>query len=218
MRGKRLRVLLSVAAVIVIIAVVAGIWLYSNNKRYISTDDAYVDGRQLVIGAPATGKVVDWTGDVGSTFGTGSTVGSIQVNSGDSASDVPIPVPTNATIVERSAVDNEYVGMGTPLAYAYNMNDLWITANVKESFMKSLAVGEAVDVTFDSYPGLTLHGQIARIGLATASTFSLLPSGSDNANFTKVQQVVPVKITVQGYQGLGLVPGLSATVRIHKQQ
>lgn len=217
MRGKRVKILLSVASVIVIIAAVAGFWLYNNARLYISTDDAYVDGRQLVIGAPAAGKVVDWRGVVGTTFGSGSTIGAIQVKSGDSTSDVPIPVPTNATIVQRSAVDNEFVAPGTPLAYAYNMNNLWVTANVKETYLNGLRIGEKVDVTVDSYPGVVLHGQVEQIGLATANEFALLPSSSNNANFTKVTQVVPVKISIEGYQGLGLIPGLSVSVKIHKQ-
>lgn len=217
MGSKRLRILLSVTLVIVVIAAVAGTWLYNNARLYISTNDAYVDGRQLVIGAPAAGKIVNWSGVTGTTFGAGSTVGDIQVKSGDSTSDVPIPVPTNATIVQRSAVNNEFVAPGTPLAYAYNMSNLWVTANVKETDLHALKIGEKVDVTVDAYPGVVLHGNIEQIGLATANEFALLPSSSNNANFTKVTQVVPVKISIQGYQGLGLVPGLSVSVRIHKQ-
>ncbi|RIV18605.1 HlyD family efflux transporter periplasmic adaptor subunit [Alicyclobacillaceae bacterium I2511] len=216
MGAKKVRILLGLALMLVVIGGVVGAWLYNNARLYISTDDAYVDGRQIVIAAPASGKVVDWTGFVGTTFSTGSTVGSIQVETGNATSDVPIPVPTNATIVQRSAVDNEFVAPGTPLAYAYDMNNLWITANVKETLLYGLKVGDRVDVTVDAYPGVRLQGQVARIGLATANTFSLLPTSSNNANFTKVTQVVPVKITIQGYQSLGLVPGLSATVRIHK--
>lgn len=217
MGSKRLRILLSMTLVIVVIAAVAGTWLYNNARLYISTNDAYVDGRQLVIGAPAAGKIVNWSGVTGTTFGAGSTVGDIQVKSGDSTSDVPIPVPTNATIVQRSAVNNEFVAPGTPLAYAYNMSNLWVTANVKETDLHALKIGEKVDVTVDAYPGVVLHGSVEQIGLATANEFALLPSSSNNANFTKVTQVVPVKISIQGYQGLGLVPGLSVSVRIHKQ-
>ncbi len=217
MKAKKVTILVGLAAVLVAIGVIAAIWLYNNGRLYLSTEDAYVDGRQIVIGAPASGKVVDWSGRVGSTFSAGSTVGSIQTQMGNAASDVSIPVPTNATIVDRSAVNNEFVAAGTPLAYAYNMNDLWVTANINETQLHSLKLGDVVDVSVDGYPGMQLEGQVARIGLATANTFSLLPSSSSNANFTKVNQVIPVKINIQGYQGLGLIPGLSVTVRIHLQ-
>ncbi len=217
MSKKKVSILIGIAVVLVVIGIVLAINLYNNARMYVSTDDAYVDGRQLVIGAPASGKVVDWSGTVGTTFSAGSTVGSIQTQMGNSTSDVPIPVPSNATIVDRSAVNNEFVAAGTPLAYAYNMNNLWVTANINETQLHELKLGDAVDVTVDAYPGEVLHGQVERIGLATANTFSLLPSSSNNANFTKVNQVVPVKIDIQGYQGLGLIPGLSVSVRIHLQ-
>ena len=217
MKAKKVTILVGLAAVLVAIGVITALWLYNNGRLYLSSEDAYVDGRQIVIGAPASGKVVDWSGFVGSTFSSGSTVGAIQTQMGNAASDVSIPVPTNATIVDRSAVNNEFVAAGTPLAYAYNMNDLWVTANINETQLHSLKLGDVVDVSVDGYPGMQLEGQVARIGLATANTFSLLPSSSSNANFTKVNQVIPVKINIQGYQGLGLIPGLSVTVRIHLQ-
>ena len=217
MKAKKVTILVGLAAVLVAIGVITALWLYNNGRLYLSSEDAYVDGRQIVIGAPASGKVVDWSGYVGSTFSSGSTVGAIQTQMGNAASDVSIPVPTNATIVDRSAVNNEFVAAGTPLAYAYNMNDLWVTANINETQLHSLKLGDVVDVSVDGYPGMQLEGQVARIGLATANTFSLLPSSSSNANFTKVNQVIPVKITIQGYQGLGLIPGLSVSVRIHLQ-
>ena len=217
MNSKKVSILIGLAVVLVVIGAVLAIVLYNNARLYVSTDNAYVDGRQLVIGAPASGKVVNWIGKVGTTFNAGSTVGAIQTQMGNSVSDVPIPVPTNATIVERSAVNNEFVGAGTPLAYAYNMNDLWVTANIDETQLHELKLGDQVDVSVDAYPGETLEGKVERIGLATANTFSLLPSSSNNANFTKVNQVVPVKISIQGYQGLGLIPGLSVSVRIHLQ-
>lgn len=217
MKSKKVSILVGLAAVLVVIGAIVGIWLYNNARLYVGTDDAYVDGRQLVIGAPASGKVVNWSGFVGTTFSAGSTVGAIQTQVGDATSDVPIPVPTNATIVERSAVNNEFVAAGTPLAYAYNMSSLWVTANINETDLHTLKLGDKVDVTFDAYPGIRLEGRLERIGLATANEFSLLPSSNTNANFTKVNQVVPVKVSISGYQGLGLVPGLSATVRIHLQ-
>lgn len=217
MKSRKMKLFFSLGLATFIIIAFIGILLYNRARLYISTDDAHVDGRQIVISAPTSGKIVDWRGTVGTTLSSGNTVGSVQMKYGDSTSDVPIPVPSNATIVQRSVVNNEFVSPGTPLAYAYNMNDLWITVNVKETYLSYLRLGENVDVTVDSYPGMVLHGKVEQIGLATAAVFSLLPSSSDNANFTKVTQVVPVKITIRGYQGLGLIPGMSVSVRIHKR-
>lgn len=202
------------------IVVVAGLvfgGLYLNHSRqFVSTDDAYIDGQQLTVSAPSTGKVVDWTGHVGATFNSNATVGEIQTTSGDSTSTVPIPAPNDVTIVQRDTTDNEFVAAGTPLAYAYDMNKLWVTVNVKETLVHEIHVGDPVDISVDAYPGQTFHGQVARIGLATGNTFSLVPSASNNANFTKVTEVVPVKVTFTTYPGVSIIPGFSVSARIHK--
>ncbi|GMA51007.1 multidrug resistance protein A [Alicyclobacillus contaminans] len=217
MSAKGRKIILTIVAVVVVVGALVGAWIYHQSQLYLSTDDAYIDGREIVVSASASGQLENWSGHEGATFQQGSTVGQIEARTGDATSTVPIPIPANATIVQNDAVDGEFVSVGTPLAYAYNMNDLWVTANVKEKLIHTFAVGAPVDITVDAYPGVVLHGKVVRIGLATANTFSLLPTESTNANFTKVQQVVPVKIEMDGYQGIGLEPGLSVEVRIHKQ-
>jgi multidrug resistance efflux pump len=77
-------------------------------------------------------------------------------------------------------------------------------------------VSQTVDVYVDSFPGTALTGKVDQIGLATAGTFSLLPTSNTTGNYTKVTQVIPIKISLDGYRGLGLVPGMSVSIRIHK--
>jgi multidrug resistance efflux pump len=215
--NKKKRTIFAVAGgSLVLILTVGAVFWYNSIRQFVSTDDANVDGDEFVISAPASGKILDWDVGVGKTYQAGSTAGEVQVKSGESTSNVPIPVPADGTVVERTIQNNEFVAAGTPLAYTYNLNHLFVTANVKETQIRFVNVGAKVDVTVDAYPGVTLHGSVTRIGLATGSTFSLLPSSSQNANFTKVTQVVPVKIELNGYAGLALDPGMDAIVRIHK--
>lgn len=204
---------------LVALAVVVGGGYYGyrfwrHSQEYLSTDDAYIDGRQIVIAAPASGKVEDWVGRVGSTFPAGATVGNIEVQAGNSTSTVAIPVPEHATIVARSAVDGEFVAAGTPLAYAYDLSHLWVTANVKETDLRRVAVGAPVTIHVDAYPNLTLTGRVTQIQPATAATFALIPVNSDTANFTKVTQVVPVRIAINYSPLASLVPGMNVTVSI----
>jgi multidrug resistance efflux pump len=95
------------------------------------------------------------------------------------------------------------------------MNNLVVTANIDETKIQDVKVGDVVDVYVDAFPGTTLNGNVKSIGLATASTFSLLPTSNTNANFTKVTQVIPVTIKLNNIPG-GLVPGMNVSVRIHK--
>lgn len=213
MTSRRMLLINIVIIVVIIAAGFIGYYFYNQSTLYLSTDNASVTGQAISVASPAAGQITSWSGTEGQQFTSGQTIGQVAVGPGKTVS---ITMPDNGTIVQNAAIKNEFVGAGTPLAEAYNMQNLWVTANIKETQISNVKVGQAVDVYVDAFPGITIKGTVDQIGLATASTFSLLPSTNDNANFTKVTQVVPVKITLQGDEGIGLVPGMSATVRIHK--
>jgi multidrug resistance efflux pump len=214
--ARRMLIVNVVIILVVIIAGFVGYYFYNQSTLYLSTDDAQVTGQQIVIAAPAAGKITSWNGTVGTQFAAGDAVGTLQVTTANGTQNITIPEPVDGTIVQSMVTKNEYVAPGTPLAYAYNLNDLWVTANMKETEISQVKVGQNVDVYVDAYPGTTLSGVVNQIGQATASSFSLLPTQNTNANYTKVTQVIPVKIQLQGYSGGRLEPGMSAEVRIHK--
>jgi multidrug resistance efflux pump len=216
MNSRRLVVVNLVIFLIIIIGGFAGYYFYNQSTLYLKTDNAMVGGQQIVISSPVTGKLLNWQGDVGNKFSAGNAVGTVQVQQGSKTVDVAVPSPSAGTIVANNATSNEYVAPGEPLAYAYDLDNLYVTANIKETDLKSVKVGQSVDVYVDAQPGITISGTVSQIGLATAATFSLLPTQSTTADYTKVTQVVPVTISLQGSQGIGLVPGMSASVRIHK--
>ncbi|WP_436664188.1 HlyD family secretion protein [Alicyclobacillus acidoterrestris] len=213
MNARRMLIVQIVVIVVVLIAGFVGYYYYNQSTSYLKTNDAQVTGQQIVIAAPASGKLTSWNGTVGTQFNAGDTVGTIAVPGARGTT--AITDPQNSTIVQNMAVNNEFVSAGTPLAYAYDLNNLWITANIKETQINDVKVGQTVDVYVDAYPGTTYTGVVKQVGLATASTFSLLPTGSSDAKYTKVTQVIPVQIQVQSGTGR-LVPGMNASVRIHK--
>ncbi|QQE77142.1 HlyD family secretion protein [Alicyclobacillus sp. SO9] len=213
MSTRRIFLLNILIFIVVIVGGFIAYYFYNQSTLYLKTDNAKIAGQEIPIASPVAGQLTQWNGTVGTTFDSGKAVGTVKLANGKTAT---IPMPDKGTVVRNSAVTKEYVAPGSPLAYAYNLKDLWVTANIKETNISDVKVGQNVDVYVSAFPGVNIKGTIAQIGLATKSTFSLLPSSNDNANFTKVTQVIPVKITLQGYQGIGLTPGMSATVRIHK--
>jgi multidrug resistance efflux pump len=98
----------------------------------------------------------------------------------------------------------------------YDLNNLWVTANIEETKIRDVKLNQVVDIDVDAFPGNSMTGKVAQIGLATAGTFSLLPVTNTTANYTKVTQVIPVTIAIDNYRGFGIVPGMSAHIRIHK--
>jgi multidrug resistance efflux pump len=210
---KRLLLVNIIVILIIIIGGFSAYYFYNQSTLYLKTDDAAVSGQEIVVAAPTTGKLVSWNGDTGSDFSSGDSIGQIATGG---TKPIDVTMPQDATVVQNQAVENEIVAAGTPLAYAYNLQNLWVMANIKETQISDVKVGQDVDVYVDAFPGITLKGTVKQIGLATASTFSLLPTSNDTANYTKVTQVIPVQIKLEGDEGIGLTPGMSASVRIHK--
>ncbi len=72
--------------------------------------------------------------------------------------------------------------------------DVWVEANMKETDLTHVHIGDPVDVTIDTYSGRTWHGTVDAISPATGSDFSVLPSENASGNWVKVTQRVTVKI------------------------
>jgi membrane fusion protein (multidrug efflux system) len=95
---------------------------------------------------------------------------------------------------------------------------LWVVANYKETQVRRLALGQAVDVTIDALPGVVLHGKVDSFSPASGAEFALLPPENATGNFTKVVQRIPVKITfdnseLEPYTDK-LTPGLSVITKV----
>ncbi len=117
-------------------------------------------------------------------------------------------------IVSETFVDmGEYVNPGQRLMLVHNPDAIWVEANIKETDIRHLSPGMAVDVSFDAYPNETFQGTVERIGQAATSEFALLPNPNPSGNFTKVTQRLPVRIAIDQANGK-LRPGMMAIVDI----
>lgn len=206
--------------IIVIIVLIGGgalgYYYYNQSTNYVKTDNAMIDGQQIPIAPPSNGKLTEWNGTMGQSFSAGDTIGQVTTQDAKGNSvQVAITMPKNGTIAQDNGVKNSFVAAGMPLAYAYDYNSLYVTANIKETAINNISVGQKVDIYVDAFNGTTLSGVVQKIGLATNSTFSLLPSTNQSGNYTKVTQVIPVRISIDSSKGVQLRPGMNATVRIH---
>jgi membrane fusion protein (multidrug efflux system) len=103
---------------------------------------------------------------------------------------------------------------GVPAMSLVKGSNTWIEANFKETDLEKMRVGQPVEVEFDAYPSLDVRGQVASIGAGTGSEFSLLPAQNANANWVKVTQRVPVRISITGAPPRQMIAGLSAHVSV----
>jgi multidrug resistance efflux pump len=217
MNTKRLVLLNVIILIILVGGGFAAFSYYNRSVNYLTTDNAQINGQQVTIAATSNGKLTDWKGIVGSQYSKDDTVGTITTTGADGKPvQVPVTVPTNGTVVQNNGVENAFVAAGTPLAIEYDLKNLWVTANIDETKIDEIATGQDVDIYVDAFPNQTLKGKVQQIGLATAGTFSLLPSTNSTSNYTKVTQVVPVKVSIDDNKGVAIVPGMNVTVRIHR--
>jgi multidrug resistance efflux pump len=93
---------------------------------------------------------------------------------------------------------------------------MWVIANLKETQMNAVQVGQSATFKVDALDGATLTGQVEHISPATGSEFSVLPADNATGNFVKIAQRIPVRIRIDNGQKLAarLRPGMSVIASI----
>ena len=101
-------------------------------------------------------------------------------------------------------------------------DNVWITANFKETQLADLRPGQEVKIGIDAMPGKVLIGKLDSFSPASGAQFALLPADNATGNFTKIVQRVPVKIVLkpEDIKALSgrLVPGMSALAEVEVNQ
>ncbi|MEJ2658931.1 MAG: HlyD family secretion protein [Desulfobacterales bacterium] len=104
--------------------------------------------------------------------------------------------PINGVVAKKISNIGEVVSPGQPIAVVVDLNHVWVTANLEETQVEHVRVGQPVNITVDAYPGTKFTGKVINIGAAAASQFALIPENRAAGNFTKVTQRIPIRIEV----------------------
>ncbi len=108
-----------------------------------------------------------------------------------------IRAPETGHITNKSVALGNYVQVGQALM-ALVPDQVWVTANYKETEIGEMRTGDPVDIYVDAYPGHVFHGQVQSFQAGSGAAFSLLPPENATGNYVKVVQRVPVKIVFDG--------------------
>ncbi|WP_454849184.1 HlyD family secretion protein [Rhizobium binxianense] len=112
-------------------------------------------------------------------------------------------------VVRLSGAKGQYLEAGQSVAM-FVPDDIWVTANFKETQLTDMRPGQPVEVTIDAYPHLSLTGKVASVQPGSGTAFSLLPAENATGNYVKVIQRVPVKIVLDGWPAdVAIGPGMS---------
>ena len=127
--------------------------------------------------------------------------------------DRAVKSPINGVIDKTFVNVGEYVTPGQRLLLVHNPAGIWVEANVKETVVSKLSVGQSVNIHVDAYPDEAFIGTVANIGSAATSQFALLPTPNPSGNFTKITQRMPIRITIKKPDAR-LRPGMMVEVKI----
>jgi len=118
--------------------------------------------------------------------------------------------------VNKTVVVGLNVEPGQQLLTVVPLDEVWVTANFKETQLKHMQVGQKADIHVDSSDA-TLHGHVDSIAGATGPLFSLLPPENATGNYVKIVQRVPVKIVLESGENRDrrLRPGMNVVPDVY---
>ncbi len=108
-----------------------------------------------------------------------------------------IYAPADGYITKKTVQIGNQIQAGQPLMAVVGLDDIWVTANFKETQMGTIRPGQSVEIKVDSYPGRMFKGKVDSIMAGTGVSFSLFPPENATGNYVKVVQRIPVKIVFE---------------------
>ena len=126
-----------------------------------------------------------------------------------------ITSPLHGIVGHRTAEVGQYVQAGQALMSLVDVDNVWITANFKETQLKNMKPGQPVEVKVDA-TGRDYKGKVVTIGGASGARFSLFPPENATGNYVKVVQRIPVRIVLDSDQNKDhlLRPGMSVEPKV----
>jgi len=223
------RVLLPVAAVVLVAVAVFAFNAYREGQLYVSTDNAQLTGQPVQVGSMNAGRLESITPSIGASVRKGDVIAQValpsQVGMGQSgqpklgflgAGDtrVDVQAPVDGIVIAEPVAIGANVAAGQAIVNIVDPTQLWVNANIEETNIGRVKVGQPVIVHVDAL-GIDVPGKVEAVTPATAGTFSILPTSNASGNFTKVTQLVPVRISVNlGNQPLLLGANVEVKIRV----
>jgi len=229
---KNLKKILLILAVVILAAGVAAISYYVyDSVYYFSTQNAQVTSDIITLTPEVTGKLKDWDVKEGDFVRAGQVLGKQDLSmvvtstamspqalasSADTMiSKADIKSPIDGKIVLSNVVKGQVISPGMEIAAIADTSHIYVKANIEETEIIRIRQGQKVDIKIDAYSNKTFTGYVESIGQATQFAFSQFPSLNTSGNFSKVTQLIPVKIAITDADNPTLLLGINATVKIH---
>ena len=127
-----------------------------------------------------------------------------------------IVAPVTGIVGKKTVELGQNITPGQQLMAVVPLDDIWVTANFKETQLSHMKPGQHVRITVDA-DGRTYTGKIVAVGGASGSRFSVLPPENATGNYVKVVQRIPVRINLDAGQNGDhrLRPGMSVDPKVY---
>ena len=199
------------AAIVILLAGlgIAGYFSYEGNFYY-QTDNAKVDTTIYQLTANARGKLVKMYVVQGEGVKAGQVLA--RVDNGPY-----IKSPIDGTVIAVKLQEGDYVSASDVVAVVANTPDIYITANVEETDILKIHEGQSATVSLDAY-GQSFDGYVEEVDPVTSAKLSgSITSFTTSGTYTKITQLLPVKIKLLEDIDLADIIGTNATVKIRIQ-
>jgi multidrug resistance efflux pump len=229
---KKYKNLLFVLGAIIIIGGLAGLaYYFYEGANFFYTDNAQVTADMITIVPEFTGKLVTWNVQEGDDVKAGQVMGvqgvdtlitnaatnpqTLANSAGAVIANAEIKSPIDGKVVQSNVINGQVVSPGMDVATVADISHIYIQANIEETSVLRIKQGQVVDVQIDAYPHRMFTGYVESIGQATQTAFSPLPNLNTSGTYSKVTQLIPVKIDIADAGNLEFMLGLNAEVKIH---
>jgi membrane fusion protein (multidrug efflux system) len=127
-----------------------------------------------------------------------------------------VTAPFDGVVGDKTVAPGDYMQPGTQIMAIVPLDQVYVTANYKETQITNIFPGQNVTIAVDGYPDLKVTGKVDSVAPSSGQEFALLPPDNATGNFTKIVQRVPVKIDIAlNPQLIGrLRPGMSVEPEI----
>jgi len=215
MNDKRKKLIFIIITVMVVAFASIGSYYWYKNSNYVSTEDAKVMGDIVSVSPQISGKLLEINIEEGDAVVKDQILGRQGMNNPQDTNidQSVLRAPIDGIVIKKQGTVGEVISPGQTIAMIIDPNKLYIMANIEETKLESVKLGQKVDITIDQFGKKAFSGRVKYVGQASNSTFALLPS-STSGTFTKVIQKIPVKIEFDKSDKT-LLPGTNAVVNIH---
>ena len=125
-----------------------------------------------------------------------------------------VRAPADGTVGRVRLQKGEYVEPGRPVMPLIETARPWIEANLKETQLTHIRVGQRAEIVVDAYPDLAWRARVASISPSTGAELSVLPPQNASGNWVKIVQRVPVRLEIDAGTGRPFAMPSGATVSV----